>query len=268
MAAWKPTRWTMFTGLGDREDKASYQKAWEQLYGDYRPVFVTFTAFCLRRMGGHGLASNEAEDVVDSFFVECLEKGWLTRADQTKGRFRTFSRKLLARYAKDWMARRTAKKRMPETGAPANVDDLGQLAVAAQSQALDDAMDEEWVRHLLGEALESLRGRNERNAIAIEQLMKDPGVTHDDLALHMNMKVARVGVQLFRARHMFAEELWGRVKHTCADADDYQRERAALRPWLANYLDPETTKSLFDGVVDGGDLEGLDDDADSESWRR
>lgn len=256
MAAWKPTRWTMFTGLADRDDRASFQRAWERLYADYRGVFVAFTGFCLRRMGGHTLANNEAEDVVDSFLAECLEKDWLTRADQSKGRFRTFIRKLLARYTKDWMARRTAKKRMPEGGAPVNVDDLGQLATAEESRDLEAAMDEEWVQHLLRGAHESLRERNARNAIAIEWVMKDPSISHEDLALHMNMKVARVGVQLYRARQMFAEELWERVKQTCADADDYQRERAALRPWLERYLDVETARSLFDGVIDDDAPEG------------
>lgn len=250
MADWELTRWTMFSGLNARKDEAAFHKAWEDLYTQYRAVFVRFTAFCLRRMGGHGLAANEAENVVADFFTACLEKDWLTRADPAKGRFRTFARKLLARFAKDWMVKRKAKKRNPESGALVSVDDHEGTIRDPGAKELDDAMDQEWAEHLIARALDALRERNERNAIAIEALKEDPDITHDDLALRMGMPAKRVGVQLFRARGMFAAELWKLVKETVQDLETFDQERTALRPWLERYLDIETARSLFDGVID------------------
>lgn len=38
-----------------------------------------------------GQTPHDAEDLVQAFFVQCLEKKYLSAADQAKGRFRSFS---------------------------------------------------------------------------------------------------------------------------------------------------------------------------------
>ncbi len=246
MSGWQPTRWTMIHNLGDRDEESAYHAAWQYLLEQYRSVFVRYAAWCLRRMGGQTLARNDAEEVVDAFLADCLEKDWLSRADEEKGRFRTFARKVLARYARDWMDRRKAKKRMPESGPPAHVDDLAAVAGADEVQTLAAEMDREWTEHLVALALANTRGRSRKNALAIESLLSSPGVERDVLSAKLDVKPKQVPVTLFRARQMFAQELWEQVKDTCATEDDFLAERKALRPWLERYLDPETSRSLFD----------------------
>lgn len=246
MSGWQPTRWTLIQGLAAREDPAAYQRAWAYLFARYRPAFVGYVGWCLRRMGGQTLARNEAEEVVDAFLADCLEKDWLSRARQDLGRFRTFVRKVLARYARDWMARRRAQKRMPEGGPPVHVDDLAAVAGADDAASIEAQVDREWTEHLVALALAGTRGRSRKNAVAIETLLKNPGVEKDVLSAKLEVREAQVPVTLFRARRMFAEELWAQVKETCATPKDFLAEREALRPWLEHYLDPETSRSLFD----------------------
>ncbi|MDJ0974266.1 MAG: hypothetical protein QNJ98_07390 [Planctomycetota bacterium] len=245
MSLWKPTQWTMIQGLANREDPEAYRRAWEHLFERYRVLFVRYAGWCLRRMGGQTLAANEAEEVVDAFLADCLEKDWLSRARRDKGQFRTFARTVLARYARDWMDRRKAKKRMPESGPPAHVDDLAAMVGAAEAESIEEEMDREWTEHLIALALAATRGRSRKNAIAIEALMATPDADRAVLAAKLEVQERQVPVNLHRARRMFAEELWEQVKETCSTSDDFLQERSALRPWLEHYLDPETSRSLY-----------------------
>jgi len=74
------TRWSVVLAAGGDSTRAG--AALERLCGAYwYPLYV------FARRSGQG--AHDAEDLVQSFFAACLTGGFLGRADQTKGRFRS-----------------------------------------------------------------------------------------------------------------------------------------------------------------------------------
>ena len=87
MAARFPTtRWSRIGRVGDPADP----EARAELEGLCRDYWFPLYAFIRAR--GH--SSHEAEDLVQGFLADLLERGDLARLDQSKGRFRAFLRGL------------------------------------------------------------------------------------------------------------------------------------------------------------------------------
>jgi DNA-directed RNA polymerase specialized sigma24 family protein len=97
----------------------------------------------------------DAEDLTQDFFSAALEKNWLARYDPARARFRTFLRTCADRFAANAVKARTRLKR-----GGGGVEDSIESAEAALLQApeeLDVRLREEWVRSILGIALDALR---------------------------------------------------------------------------------------------------------------
>jgi DNA-directed RNA polymerase specialized sigma24 family protein len=91
MAARFPTtRWSRIIRAGDPDD-ATVRAALEQLCHDY---WFPLYAFVRR----HDFAPHDAEDIVQGFFADLLERGDLAGLDQSKGRFRSFLRAACEHY--------------------------------------------------------------------------------------------------------------------------------------------------------------------------
>jgi tetratricopeptide (TPR) repeat protein len=85
MAARFPTtRWSRILRAGDPADPVA-RSAIEDLCRDY---WFPLYAFVRR----HGVSADDAEDIVQGFFADVLERGDLLSLDQSKGRFRAFLR--------------------------------------------------------------------------------------------------------------------------------------------------------------------------------
>src|SRR2546426_10755315 len=76
------TRWSVVLAAGG-SDSPRARDALDKLCHTYWYPLYAF----VRRLG-HG--SHDAEDLVQAFFAQCLEKNYLGAADQAKGRFRSF----------------------------------------------------------------------------------------------------------------------------------------------------------------------------------
>jgi hypothetical protein len=99
----RTTQWGLVTAAS-AEDSSEVQAALEELYRLYcYPVY----AFIRRR--GH--TRQDAQDLTQDFFVHLMEKGTLARADQQRGRFRSF---LLG--ALDYFLAHAAERAAPATG--------------------------------------------------------------------------------------------------------------------------------------------------------
>src|SRR6202140_3979226 len=82
-AGFHSTHWTLFLRARQANSEVSGQKALSNFWeADWPPLY----AFLRHR--GH--ASPEAQDLVQGFFAHLLEQNTLSRADQEKGRLRTF----------------------------------------------------------------------------------------------------------------------------------------------------------------------------------
>src|SRR5712671_6407552 len=82
-AAFQSTRWTLVLRARQTQSEISAQKALSNFCEAYWPPLYAFL-----RHRGH--ASSEAQDLVQGFFAHLLEQNTLSRADQDKGRLRTF----------------------------------------------------------------------------------------------------------------------------------------------------------------------------------
>src|SRR5678815_830875 len=99
------THWSVVLAAG-RKDKDS-QRTRDALESLCRTYWYPLYAFV--RRSGHG--PHDAEDLVQSFFEQCLSRNYLGAADQSKGRFRSFLLVALKRFlANEWDRARTLKR--------------------------------------------------------------------------------------------------------------------------------------------------------------
>ncbi len=80
-------------------DEEQYRVTMERLaVGYWRPVY------CFIRSKGY--PASRAEDLTQEFFLRLLDRGWISRADRQRGRFRTFLLTILVRFLSDQGPRR------------------------------------------------------------------------------------------------------------------------------------------------------------------
>ena len=82
-AGFQTTHWTLVLRARETQSEKSAQKALSNFCEAYWPPLYAFL-----RHRGH--ASPEAQDLVQGFFAHMLQQNTLSRADQEKGRLRTF----------------------------------------------------------------------------------------------------------------------------------------------------------------------------------
>jgi RNA polymerase sigma factor (sigma-70 family) len=102
-ARFSTTRWSVVIAVG-AEDSRVARAALATLCDTYWfPVY----AFVRR----HGSSDDEARDLTQAFFTRLIEKRDVTRADQTRGRFRTFLLASVTHFLANQFHARTAEKR-------------------------------------------------------------------------------------------------------------------------------------------------------------
>jgi RNA polymerase sigma-70 factor (ECF subfamily) len=145
------THWSEIAAACDDETTRRNQ-ALNCLTRRYSPALFAHLVF--RR----GLEHYRAEDILQSFLVErILERDFLRRADQAKGKFRSFLLRSLENFLIDTIRRDNAKA----AGlGPLPQNDDGEVWVAAPQQP--DVFDVVWARRTLSESLD----RMQRDCIA------------------------------------------------------------------------------------------------------
>jgi DNA-directed RNA polymerase specialized sigma24 family protein len=133
-------------------DEAQRKDIINDLLGKYwRPVY------CYLRHKGYG--NESAKDLTQGFFYEIvLGQELIQKADQTKGRFRTFLLTALEHYVSNVYRKETAKKRMPKGGI-VHFDDISDFE---DRNVLTTATAEEvfhytWASNLLDEAISNVK---------------------------------------------------------------------------------------------------------------
>ncbi|NQT84454.1 sigma-70 family RNA polymerase sigma factor [bacterium] len=150
--AFHTTHWTdIFDAMS--HDEPRRQAALGELLGTYwKPIY------CYLRCKGHGREA--AKDLTQGFFHEVvLGRGLIQRADQAKGRFRTFLLTCLNRYAANVLRAETTKQRMPEGGL-VRLEDVDWLNAPepAHSASPLEAFDYAWASALLDQVVAEVAG--------------------------------------------------------------------------------------------------------------
>jgi RNA polymerase sigma-70 factor (ECF subfamily) len=127
----------------------------EVLLRRYLPALGTYLRLHM------GMGAEETEDLLQSFVAEkVVEQNLIARADQGRGKFRTFLLCTLRNYAVEQRRAGAAARRMPASGAPVPLEDSIQVSSAGPGPA--DQFEIAWARQTVAEATERVRRECER----------------------------------------------------------------------------------------------------------
>ena len=229
------TQWSLVVAAGNR-GSAEAEAALEHLCSQYwYPVF----AFVRRQ--GHSV--DDAEDLTQSFFARLIEKGTLSEADRSRGRFRVFllngARYFLSNERDRAIAAKRGGGRTPVSIDVAAAEARYQRALA-HDETPERLYDRQWCLTLLARVLEDVRtvyvhDGKERLFDRLRGFLTldgDAG-SHAEAARDLEMTIAAVKVAVHRLRRRYRDALWSHVADTVSSPEEIEEERRYLLKTLA-----------------------------------
>jgi DNA-directed RNA polymerase specialized sigma24 family protein len=224
-----PTRHSVFESLAGHDEVSRRVAADVLIRAYWGPVAALFE---LR----WNLERADAEDLTQDFFAEAIEKEWFSRYDGARGRFRTFLRTCVDRFAANAAkANRRLKRGGGIAGEPLESAD------AAQAQAPDESdarIHDEWVRSILSIALDTMRaasiedGKQAQMAIFEAYDVDDPPddkrPTYRALAIRFDVPETQVTNYLAWARREFRRHVLAAVRALAANDDEFREDARDL----------------------------------------
>src|SRR5467141_2843377 len=227
-AAFQTTHWTLVLRARQTQSEISAQNALSNFCEAYWPPLYAFL-----RHRGH--ASPEAQDLVQGFFAHLLEQNTLSRADQEKGRLRTFLLGSLQNFLFNEYDRARALKRGGGGKMVSIEEHLPEAESAMLATAhLSDAgcYDLVWASNIVTRAWQSLQNAfvAEGKAEWLEELrpfVAGGSVTppnQEEAAARLGVPIATLRTWLSRLRQRFRESLRAEVASTVSDPADVDQE--------------------------------------------
>lgn len=229
--AFATTDWSMVVRAG-ATDTPGGRAALEKLCRAYWYPLYWFSRNC-------GLTQHNAEDLIQAFFEDLLERGAIARADAARGRFRTFLLTALKNFHSNQRARAGSLKR----GGGREIVSLDSLRTAetrfqnepATQVSPEKLFDQKWALSLLDAALGHLR----REYLAAgKQVWFDElkvavwggrgEVSYAVIAGRLGSTEGAVKVAVHRLRQRFRECLQDEVAQTVLDPADVKDEMRHL----------------------------------------
>lgn len=179
-----------------------------------------------------GYPQEEAEDLVQGFFAQLLEKNYLKAADRERGRFRSFLLTALKNYAANEWDRRTAQKRGGSTP-PLSLDfenAEGRYTIEpADERTPEQEYDRGWATAQLEQVLTRMRAEagegDERFALLQGFLTGEADdIPYREVAERLDISEGAVKVAVHRLRQRFGAVLREEVARTLADPADVDDE--------------------------------------------
>jgi RNA polymerase sigma factor (sigma-70 family) len=194
----------------------------------------------VRRLGH---SAHDAEDLIQGFFAQALEKNYFAAADRSKGRFRSFLLVALKRFmANEWNRSRTGKRGSGKP--PISLDALS----AEQRYALepgneltaDKLFERRWALTLLETVLNRLAAEQRRagRRSQFDHLKEfltsgSRGTPHAEVARALGMSAAAVKVAVHRLKRRYRELLEEEIATTVSTPEQIAEERRHLLEALA-----------------------------------
>jgi DNA-directed RNA polymerase specialized sigma24 family protein len=151
--AFLTTHWSIIKNVG-LSDEDRNQALIGLLLGKYwKPVY------CYLRRKGHD--NEQAKDLTQGFFHEVvLGRSLIQKADQSKGRFRSFLLIALNRYLITAKTGQAAQKRIPKSKLVSlDVTDLPELRQTASELTPEDSFNYVWISSLLEQVLQEVEAK-------------------------------------------------------------------------------------------------------------
>jgi DNA-directed RNA polymerase specialized sigma24 family protein len=227
-AAFQSTHWTLVLRARQTQSEISAQKALSNFCEAYWPPLYAFL-----RHRGH--ASPEAQDLVQGFFAHLLEQNTLSRADQEKGRLRTFLLGSLQNYlCNEYDRARTLKR-----GGGHQIISIDEHLAEAEASMMETAYvsdsrsyDLVWASHIVKRAWQHLETAFEAEGKAEWLEVLRPFVAggartslnKDQAAAKLEVPIATLRTWLSRLRQRYREALRMEVTSTVSDPAEVDQE--------------------------------------------
>ena len=227
-AAFQTTHWTMVLRAGETQSDTAAQKALSNFCEAYWPPLYAFV-----RHRGH--ASPEAQDLVQGFFAHLLEQNTLSRADQEKGKLRTFLLGSLQNFLFNEYDRAHALKR----GGGQKILSIDEHLLEAEASMMGTShmtdahcYDLVWASNVVKRAWQQLQDgfETEGKAEWLEVLRpfvagggKTP-LSQEEAAAKLGVPIATLRTWLWRLRQRYREALRTEVANTVSDPAEVDQE--------------------------------------------
>jgi RNA polymerase sigma factor (sigma-70 family) len=233
-AVFATTHWSVVLAAG-RADSPQAQRSLEQLCQTY---WLPLYSYVRRR----GYAEADAQDLTQGFFEWLLQRNWLGRADQQRGRFRSFLLTSLNGYlANEWDKARAQKRGGGRTiSLPFNAADTHCGWEPADNVTPEQSFEWRWALTLLDHVMSRLCAEYARQdkAQLFEQLK--PCLLGDRsaqpyalLASQLGITEGSVKVAVHRLRQSYRQLLREEIAHTVARPEEIEEEMRHLFAVLA-----------------------------------
>ena len=209
------TQWSVVLNAG-RSDTTGARVALEKLCQTYWYPLYAYVR------GGH--SPNDAQDLTQEFFARVLERNWIARADQAKGRFRTFLLTALERFlANAWDKARSLKRGGDCRFVPLQFDSAETRfgVEPADHRTPEQTFEYQWALTLLDTVVKRLEAEFQNRGQAAEFAALKPCLTGEsasqpyrELAARLGQSEGAVKVAVHRLRQRYRELLRAEIAQT------------------------------------------------------
>jgi RNA polymerase sigma factor (sigma-70 family) len=228
------THWSVVLSANDHDSFHSAQ-ALETLCRTYwHPLY----AFVKRR----GYSPADAEDLTQAFFAWLLERNWLGRADQQRGRFRSFLLTSIGNFlANEWDKARTQKRGSGRiVSLQGHETETGCVLEPAEGLTPEQSFEWRWALTLLDQVMNRLSaefvrdGKTELFATLKPCLLGErTALPYATLASKLAMTEGSVKVAVHRLRQRYRQLLRDEIASTVAKPEEVEDELRYLFAVLA-----------------------------------
>ena len=230
-----PTHWTVVLAAGSR-DSTEARDALEKLCRTYWPPIYAF----IRRQGHN---PHDAQDLTQGFFARVLEKNYISAADRTKGRFRSFLLGTLKHFlANEWDRTNAQKRGGGQVLIPldAATEETSCGFEPADQLTAEKIFERRWALTLLDQVLRRLRSEYvaDGKEPLFEQLKHtlteaSRALPYAQIAAQLNTSEGAIKVAVHRLRQRYRELLRAEIASTVAGPEEVDDEIRNLFAALA-----------------------------------
>lgn len=220
------TQWSAVCAAGNTGEPGATD-AMEQLCRLYWPPLY---AHVRRR----GYSVEDAQDLTQEFFTRTLQGNWLSRADQSKGRFRTFLLTALDRFlANDWDKHRALKRGGGVQHLPLQMDDAETRygVEPADTRTPEQLFEYTWALILLQRVMDLLLQEfvKQGEADTFHQLkgfiIASPGgQSYSEISTRLGVEEGALRVAVHRLRTRYRELLRNEIARTVDSLEEVDSE--------------------------------------------
>ena len=229
------TQWSRVLAAGGADEPISREALAELCQTYWYPLY----AFVRRK--GH--TAQDAEDLTQEFFLRLMERDWIARADQTKGRFRTFLLTMLTRFlANEWDKATCQKRGGHLRHLSLTVEDAEERfsREPVDPGTPEQAFDRQWALTVFDRVLARMsEDYVQRDQAALFETLK-PSLIGDreaqpykQLAKDLGMSEGSVKMAVHRLRQRYRERLLDEIAQTVASPEEAESELRHLFRVLA-----------------------------------